>query len=474
MSPDGTQDLRKGSCIMEEYTIVTQGSSIYLERRLGPEEMLDEVDRGMLVSNRIGSLLPVSIQWLNADCRLLYNITGLTPVPQAARILENEERLDHFFVSLSRSERECSEYLLDPHKIDLTPEHIYLDATGRAYVVYVPTRMPPDRYDSNGLVGYVLRMVGPQMPQESRVISSLSRQLLYGEKISFADLEKRLQELQPQSGRPEPGHEQPQMPGNAPAQNPEFRGPDRGRQPEPTPESAPVYRPVSAPDPMDRPPQPEQDNPFAKKQADSLTDPGHTAPQPKKKDKAPDKEKKSGGLFGGLFGGKKNKKKQGGEEQENPFRQQAISPAPEQPRSENVPPPEQPRQSSSGYTVVSPAPKSAPVPTSVFGYGSHGEGGRLYLVQKTTNQYIHVTHTNFHIGRAEDIVDYTVHTQNCYLGNDHAYILIEDGRYYIVDNNTKNHTYLNERQLEPSQKVEFHAGDTIRMADIVFGVVAEG
>ena len=38
---------------MEEYTIVTQGSATYLERTLGADELLDEVDRGMLVSNQI-------------------------------------------------------------------------------------------------------------------------------------------------------------------------------------------------------------------------------------------------------------------------------------------------------------------------------------------------------------------------------------------------------------------------------------
>lgn len=84
---------------------------------------------------------------------------------------------------------------------------------------------------------------------------------------------------------------------------------------------------------------------------------------------------------------------------------------------------------------------------------------------------VNVTHTNFHIGRAENIVDYTVQTRNHYLGNDHAYILLDGGNYYIVDNNTQNHTYLNERRLEPSKPTLFHAGDTIRMADVVFNVI---
>ena len=77
---------------MEEYTVITQGNAIYLEGKLGDEEQLDEVDRGMLVSNQIAGFLPLSVQWVNGNCRLLYNITGLTPLEQAARILESETR----------------------------------------------------------------------------------------------------------------------------------------------------------------------------------------------------------------------------------------------------------------------------------------------------------------------------------------------------------------------------------------------
>lgn len=107
---------------MEEYTVITQGNAIYLEGKLGDEEQLDEVDRGMLVSNQISGFLPLSVQWVNGNCRLLYNITGLTPLEQAARILENETRLTNFFLSLCKAEKECDEYLLNPRKIDLEPE----------------------------------------------------------------------------------------------------------------------------------------------------------------------------------------------------------------------------------------------------------------------------------------------------------------------------------------------------------------
>ena len=243
-----------------------------------------------------------------------------------------------------------------------------------------------------------------------------------------------------------------------------------------------MYKPEPAPAHVSAE-QPVQDGSFAAQQGDNPFI--ASQPEPKKKqknekaekaEKKSEKEKKRGGLFGGLFGGKKDKKKHSAEEQDNPFRQEA--PAPEQPADKPTPVaadhvlPRPPVQQAGGHTVVLAAGNGGTARTTLMGAGSSGEAGELYLVQKATNQYIHVTHTNFHIGRAEDVVDYTVHTQNCYLGNDHAYILIENGSYYIVDNNTQNHTYLNEQRLEPSKPTQFHAGDTIRMADIVFSVVA--
>ena len=516
---------------MEEYTIVTQGSATYLERTLGADELLDEVDRGMLVSNQISGVLPLNIQWINADCRLLYNITGLTPLVQAARILEHETRLSNFFMALCRAEKECDEYLLDPHKIafyvhaqccvgliqikfgvnarQLLRDRCIIDqillgrfhfdqvrkafdqilfvpdqhhnkhtsAVGHAYVMYVPVQAALDKYTPTELAGYVLRMIGRQMSHDSRVISVLSRQLLYGEKFSFVDLEKQIEEI-PTQAEPSKAAYEPKPPVSEPPVRQSEAG-GASLRPEPVmykPEPAPAHVPAE---------QPVQDSPFAAQQGGNPFIASQPEPQPKKEQKdekaekakkKSEKEKKSGGLFGGLFGGKKDKKKHTTEEQDNPFRQEA--PAPKQSADKPAPaaaayvPPQPPVQQAGGHTVVLAAGNGGTARTTLMEAGSSGGVGELYLVQKATNQYIHVTHTNFHIGRAEDVVDYTVHTQNCYLGNDHAYILIENGNYYIVDNNTQNHTYLNEQRLEPSKPTQFHAGDTIRMADIVFSVVA--
>lgn len=184
---------------MENYKIITQGNAIYLETKLLTDETLDEVDRGMLFSNKINGLLPVSIQWINMECRLLYNITGLTPLDQGARILENEKRLMNFFASISHAENECDEYLLSPWKLDLEPEHVFLDANGKAQLLYRPVKEPQQCYKPTELAHYVFRLVGRQMPASSMVITALSRQLLYGDRFSFAEMAKELESINERS-----------------------------------------------------------------------------------------------------------------------------------------------------------------------------------------------------------------------------------------------------------------------------------
>lgn len=463
---------------MEEYTIITQGNATYLETMLGTAEKLDPVDHGMLVSNKISGLLPLSVQWINAGCRLLYNITGLTPLEQAARILEHETRLRNFFLALCKAEKECDEYLLDPHKIDLNPKNVYLDATGRAYVLYRPVQVVQSNYVPMELTHYVFRLVGQQMSQDSRVVNVLSRQLLYGGKFTFAELEPLLME-QP-APQPQPQPEVVQKEPVRPAPVPPVQQPGNSFEPIEKPQPGKIEQPKPCGVPETGK---QQDNPFAQKTADNpfaaksedkpVEKPSATEKKAEKKEEK--KEKKSGGFLG-LFGGKKDKKKASQPEHENPFKQE--TPAPEQPvqpvhKAAAATPEHVPQQPSGGgcTVVLSGGQGGGNVRTTIMGSGSGAES-ELYLVQKDTNQYVHVTHTNFHIGRAEDVVDFTVHTKNCYLGNDHAYILIENGSYYIVDNNTQNHTYLNEQRLEPSKPVRFHAGDTIRMADVVFSVVA--
>ena len=66
------------------------------------------------------------------------------------------------------------------------------------------------------------------------------------------------------------------------------------------------------------------------------------------------------------------------------------------------------------------------------------------------------------------IVDYAVANISGYMGADHAYFLIHNHKFYIVDNNSKNGTWRNKERLQPSKVYLVENGDEIKMADEVF------
>lgn len=50
-----------------------------------------------------------------------------------------------------------------------------------------------------------------------------------------------------------------------------------------------------------------------------------------------------------------------------------------------------------------------------------------------------------------------------YVSRQHAQINYKDGKFFIVDLRSSNHTYLNNQKLEPMEPVEIQHEDEIRM-----------
>ncbi len=90
------------------------------------------------------------------------------------------------------------------------------------------------------------------------------------------------------------------------------------------------------------------------------------------------------------------------------------------------------------------------------------------LVRKSTGETVKITNSFFKIGRSASDVDYTI-AGNPYVGHFHAYISIENDRYFVVDNNSKNHTYVNGgAALTPNLKVEIRHGDVVTFSNEKF------
>lgn len=73
-----------------------------------------------------------------------------------------------------------------------------------------------------------------------------------------------------------------------------------------------------------------------------------------------------------------------------------------------------------------------------------------YLIRVNTDQRVMITKQNFKIGKASMGVDYTV-KGNGAVSRVHAIITNKDGIYYIKDNKSTNHTYVNGKTIEDGE-----------------------
>lgn len=89
------------------------------------------------------------------------------------------------------------------------------------------------------------------------------------------------------------------------------------------------------------------------------------------------------------------------------------------------------------------------------------------LVRNKDGENIKITRDHFRIGRERNQVDYCV-SDNTNIGRLHAEIVSSGSKTYIVDKNSRNHTFVNDVRCEPGQQVELKDGDTVMLADEAF------
>ncbi len=90
-----------------------------------------------------------------------------------------------------------------------------------------------------------------------------------------------------------------------------------------------------------------------------------------------------------------------------------------------------------------------------------------YLFRFKTNERIYINKPIFKIGRNSDIIDYDIR-DNKHIGHCHCHILIREDGYYIMDDNSRNHTYVDNEMLVGGIEVSITQGQSIRIADEEF------
>lgn len=110
---------------------------------------------------------------------------------------------------------------------------------------------------------------------------------------------------------------------------------------------------------------------------------------------------------------------------------------------------------------------SQPGVTSVLGVESMSAPVYPYLIRKINSEKIRVDKPAFRIGKERNYCDYFV-SDNSAVSRSHANIVTKNKRYYVVDLNSTNHTYVDDRLIQPQQEVEIFSGTRIRLGNEEF------
>lgn len=97
---------------------------------------------------------------------------------------------------------------------------------------------------------------------------------------------------------------------------------------------------------------------------------------------------------------------------------------------------------------------------------------KYYLLRKSNNEQILLSQGHFKIGRSNENTDYCI-DGNPLVGRFHAEFTVDEGKCYIEDMNSKNHTYINGNMIENMTKYEIANGDEIRLANEVFTLLTK-
>ena len=105
--------------------------------------------------------------------------------------------------------------------------------------------------------------------------------------------------------------------------------------------------------------------------------------------------------------------------------------------------------------------------TSVLGVESINAAVYPYLVRKISNEKIRIDRLVFRIGKEKEQCDYFV-GDNSAVSRSHANIISKNNRYYVIDLNSTNHTYVDDRMIQPKQETEIFSGTKICLGDEEF------
>jgi len=499
---------------MVSFTYENQGTKSFLINQMSKDQQVDALAMGMLSNNRVTGVLPVAFTQKDNDRFLQYDISSKVSLQSFFTGIVSRKRLLNILFTISNTILQSEEYLIESNMFVLDCTYIYANvSTSEASLVYLPVL--PVSSENTSLSQFFKDMVFSthfDQTENCDHIAKIMNFLNSSGQFSLLDFRNLIQEIIrstqtsvessaqkfPQSGSQEASV---QYSSSAQEVRPAYQNVQSVSNHSDSPLTYNTLLPVSAAPNV---------GPAKKKGLFGL------GKQKQEKDTSPNEDKKKNSKENIAPGNRqalpvmqvsnKNSSRLGGASPIN----NAI-PGMAIPGRENVPGsgsgipsstfsqavPNRTQYSQQGNQAVvstSSVPVTASQLNSFQSISSPGFGGttvlgagtgettllgnnmannynqpvrRPVLVRIKTGEVITVDKPVFHIGKEKSYVDFFI-GDNSAVSRSHADIIIKDNMYYIIDNNSTNHTYVDDLIISSNVQVQIEEGVIISFANEKF------
>ena len=491
-----------------EFTYENQGTNTYLCCDLTDME-IDTMGLGMITNNRIPGFVHSIFTQIDDRKLIKYNVSSRVPMKQFFSGPVNRKRLLNVFAGIAEVLTVSEEYMLDMNSVLLDMDYIFIDVSDySAEAVYVPAVtenggnteaalffkniMFTTQFDSSENCDYVAEIINFlnqrgafSVWQFKQMLDRLKRQPCREEKVPAA--EKTAAGEPVKTGRAVEAAEKP-------AAFVQEGHRERTKTEQPIKRAAGKYEVPKAADKAAEPARQTPDKEISlfyllqhynKENADAYKaqkeakkqkgdTPSEKAPKTEKAKKEKAQTKKSAGASVAFA-------VPGQQQPPSACVQETASPASAAP---SVPAPGQQLPQAQPAHVKGAAPVFTPSqPGGDFGetaYLDQGEDGgtvlmgaggtqnmQPYLLRLKNNERIPLDREVLRIGRDRENVDYSI-PENKFVGHNHCHILSRNGEFFVVDDNSKNHTYVNGTMIQSNAEIKLSHGVIVSVANEEF------
>lgn len=487
-----------------------QGVNTYLTYKIGEGDIIDSLSLGMLTNNRIPGVADVLFTQMNEDKYLKYNISSKVSAKQFFDGVVTKKRFLSILSGVANAIISAEEYMVDPSSFILDLDYIYTDVSSEnTLLICLPIENSPfkaediqgffrhivfsTQYDQNENCDYVTKVINYLNSVTSFSISDFKRfvdsiNLSSGERHTAAGYGGGYKEP---TATPTPAREmvkntvlhRPAVPAQSKADASKIVQQEKKAEPV---SSLPFKMPGSKAN-APTPEKSEKKEPTGEKvslvyllrhynkENLELYKAQHQKPEnAKEASKKPSKKKVpqktgKGGMSSFAIPGQQVSMPSVAENESvsksssaNEARSQAPLAKSFAPKVENS----QPYSSDAGETTLLGASGETTVLGEVGGVQLLSRR-TAYLIREKTGEQVMINKPRFRIGKERSCVDFFI-GDNTAISRGHADIVIRDDRYYIIDMNSTNHTFVNGMMLQSGEEFEIQSGAKVRLANEEF------